>query len=382
MSRDTYEILALKYGEFTQRRRYESFIAADDHDAPHPIDYFVWVVRNSSRTIVVDTGFDAVEGAKRGRKVMRAPAAALEQIGVAAGNLEQVVITHLHYDHAGTLGAFPKARFHLQAAEMAYATGPCMCHAHLRHPFTAEHVCDMVKNVYSGRVVFHDGDTEIAPGISLHKLGGHSRGLQCVRVATATGPVVLASDASHFYENFEKGKVFPITIDIADVLEMTVREAFTFFRGQKKAQTKLKRLMDVGLDYIRLGQPANTLSGGEAQRLKLAGYLSAKRRGRCLFLLDEPTTGLHFSDIVQLLDCFTALLDAGHSLIVVEHNLAVIRAADHVIDLGPEAAEGGGRIVATGTPEAVSRVKESITGRYLAAALAHDEAQRARVIDT
>ncbi len=160
--------------------------------------------------------------------------------------------------------------------------------------------------------------------------------------------------------------------DIADVLEMTVREAFTFFRGQKKAQTKLKRLMDVGLDYICLGQPANTLSGGEAQRLKLAGYLSAKRRGRCLFLLDEPTTGLHFSDIVQLLDCFTALLDAGHSLIVVEHNLALIRAADHIIDLGPEAAEGGGRIISTGTPEAVSRAKESVTGRYLAAALAQD----------
>jgi hypothetical protein len=93
-----------------------------------------------------------------------------------------------------------------------------MCHALLRHPFTAEHVCDMVKNVYSGRVAFHDGDAEIAPGIGLHKIGGHSRGLQCVRVATATGPVVLASDASHFYENFEKGKVFPTTVDIADVL--------------------------------------------------------------------------------------------------------------------------------------------------------------------
>lgn len=219
MSGDTYEILALKYGEFTQRKRFESFIAADDHDGPHPIDYFVWLIRNNERSIVVDTGFDAVEGAKRGRKVARAPAAALEQIGVAAGNVEQVVVTHLHYDHAGTLGAFPKARFHLQEAEMAYATGPCMCHNHLRYPFTVDHVCEMVKNVYSGRVIFHDGDAEIAPGISVHKIGGHSRGLQCVRVATATGPVVLASDASHFYENFEKGKVFPITIDIADVLD-------------------------------------------------------------------------------------------------------------------------------------------------------------------
>jgi glyoxylase-like metal-dependent hydrolase (beta-lactamase superfamily II) len=218
MRSDTYEILALKYAEFTRRRRFESFIAADDHDAPHPIDYFVWVVRNGQRTIVVDTGFDAAEGARRGRNVLRAPAAALEQVGVAAGAVDQVVITHLHYDHAGTLGAFAKARFHLQAAEMAYATGPCMCHAHLRQPFTADHVCDMVKNVFSGRVTFHDGEAEIAPGVSVHRIGGHSRGLQCVRVATAAGPVVLASDASHFYENFEQGKVFPTTVDIADVL--------------------------------------------------------------------------------------------------------------------------------------------------------------------
>ncbi|HEX6000168.1 MAG TPA: N-acyl homoserine lactonase family protein, partial [Hyphomicrobiaceae bacterium] len=137
---------------------------------------------------------------------------------IAAGNVDQVVITHLHYDHAGTLTAFPKARFHLQAAEMAYATGPCMVHAHLRHPFTVDHVCEMVKNVFSGRVIFHDGDAQIAPGVTVHKIGGHSRGLQCVRVATANGPVVLASDASHYYENFETGKVFPITVDIADVL--------------------------------------------------------------------------------------------------------------------------------------------------------------------
>jgi glyoxylase-like metal-dependent hydrolase (beta-lactamase superfamily II) len=93
-----------------------------------------------------------------------------------------------------------------------------MAHAHLRHPFTVDHVCEMVKNVYAGRVIFHDGDAQIAPGVTVHRIGGHSRGLQCVRVATATGPVVLASDAAHYYENFEKGKVFPVTVDIADVL--------------------------------------------------------------------------------------------------------------------------------------------------------------------
>jgi excinuclease ABC subunit A len=158
--------------------------------------------------------------------------------------------------------------------------------------------------------------------------------------------------------------------DIAEVLEMTVREAFTFFRGQTKVQARLKRLIDVGLDYLRLGQPANTLSGGEAQRLKLAAYMSATRRGRSLFILDEPTTGLHFQDVVQLVDCFEALLNVGHSLIVVEHNLQLMKAADYIVDLGPGAADEGGRIVAQGTPEAVARSKESITGRFLAKALA------------
>jgi excinuclease ABC subunit A len=154
--------------------------------------------------------------------------------------------------------------------------------------------------------------------------------------------------------------------NIAEVLEMTVREAFTFFRGQPKVQARLKRLIDVGLDYVRLGQPANTLSGGEAQRLKLAGYTSSARRGRCLFLLDEPTTGLHFSDIVQLLDCFDALLAVGHSLIVVEHNLQLIKSADYVIDLGPGAADEGGQVVVQGTPEMVANNPHSITGRFLA----------------
>jgi glyoxylase-like metal-dependent hydrolase (beta-lactamase superfamily II) len=219
VSTETYEVLAIKYAELAARRRFESFISADDHDAPHPIAYYIWVIRNAKRTIVVDCGFDEAEGAKRGRKVARAPASALELIGVSAAAVEQLIVTHLHYDHAGTLGAFPKACFHLQAAEMAYATGPCMCHAFLRYPFTVDHVCEMVRNVYAGRVRFHDGDGEVAPGITVHKVGGHSRGLQCVRVMTDAGPVVLASDSSHFYENFEQGKVFPVTIDIEDVLK-------------------------------------------------------------------------------------------------------------------------------------------------------------------
>lgn len=161
--------------------------------------------------------------------------------------------------------------------------------------------------------------------------------------------------------------------DISQVLEMTVREAFTFFRGQTKVQARLKRLIDVGLDYVRLGQPANTLSGGESQRLKLAAHMSSTRRGRSLFILDEPTTGLHFQDVVQLLDCFEALVNVGHSMIVVEHNLQLIKSADYLVDLGPGAADQGGRVVARGTPEAVARSEESFTGRFLADALAEAE---------
>lgn len=154
--------------------------------------------------------------------------------------------------------------------------------------------------------------------------------------------------------------------NISDVLQMTVREAFSFFRGQHKVQAKLKALIDVGLDYVRLGQPANTLSSGEAQRLKLGLYLNSTKSKRALFLLDEPTTGLHMADVSKLLDCFDTLLSVGHSMIVVEHHLQLIRNADWVIDLGPGAAEAGGTVVVAGTPEDVAACKDSLTGKFLA----------------
>ena len=158
-------------------------------------------------------------------------------------------------------------------------------------------------------------------------------------------------------------------LNIADVLSMTVREAFSFFRGQNKVQEKLKRLIDVGLDYLQLGQPANTLSSGEAQRLKLAAYMSTHKRNRTLFILDEPSTGLHFNDILQLQDCFDTLLALGHSLIVVEHNLQLMKAADYIIDIGPGAADEGGSVIAQGTPEDLTKIEKSHTGRFLREAL-------------
>ncbi|MBR3219146.1 MAG: ATP-binding cassette domain-containing protein, partial [Thermoguttaceae bacterium] len=154
--------------------------------------------------------------------------------------------------------------------------------------------------------------------------------------------------------------------NIAEVLNMTVHEAFTFFRNNSKIQQKLKNLKDVGLEYLRLGQPANTLSGGESQRLKLAAYLQTTKKGRCLFLMDEPTTGLHFADNIQLLNSFNHLLEIGHSLVIIEHNTQMMMAADYIVDLGPGAGEAGGQIVAEGTPEQVARCAQSATGRCLA----------------
>ena len=130
-------------------------------------------------------------------------------------------------------------------------------------------------------------------------------------------------------------------------------------------QTKLKALIDVGLEYIRLGQPATTLSSGEAQRLKLALYLNASNKKRALFIMDEPTTGLHMKDINRLIDCFDTLITAGHSVIAIEHNLQLIKNSDYVIDLGPGAADDGGTVVASGTPEDIARCKDSLTGKYL-----------------
>jgi excinuclease ABC subunit A len=152
---------------------------------------------------------------------------------------------------------------------------------------------------------------------------------------------------------------------IADVLEMSVEEALRFFAKIPKLRRRLQTLHDVGLDYIKLGQAATTLSGGEAQRVKLASELSKIATGRTLYILDEPTTGLHFADIEKLLEVLQRLVDAGNTVLVIEHNLDVIKQADWIIDLGPEGGEAGGEVLATGTPEQVAEVKESATGRYL-----------------
>ena len=152
---------------------------------------------------------------------------------------------------------------------------------------------------------------------------------------------------------------------INDVLEMSVEEGMEFFSNIPKIYRKLKTISDVGLGYIKIGQPATTLSGGEAQRVKLATELSKRSTGKTIYILDEPTTGLHIADVHRLVDVLQLLVDGGNTVVVIEHNLDLIKTADYLIDLGPEGGDGGGTIVAKGTPEQVAKVEKSFTGQYL-----------------
>jgi excinuclease ABC subunit A len=161
--------------------------------------------------------------------------------------------------------------------------------------------------------------------------------------------------------------------NIADVLDMTVNEAAEFFSAMPPLYRKLKTLQDVGLGYIHLGQPATTLSGGEAQRVKLASELARIPRGHTIYILDEPTTGLHCADIDQLLTVLLRLRDKGNTVLVIEHNLDVIKVADHIIDLGPEGGDDGGYLIAAGTPEEIAACKKSYTGQHLKDILKKDK---------
>jgi glyoxylase-like metal-dependent hydrolase (beta-lactamase superfamily II) len=218
VSDDVHEVHAITYAR-VDRRSPENFLGGDPHDVPMPLNYYVWLIVREGRTIVVDTGFDQRGAELRKREITRPVREGLTAFGVDPGGVEDVIITHLHYDHVGDFEAFPHARFHLQDREMAYATGRHMCHDRLRKPFDIEHVTGMVRQVYAGRVAFHDGAVELDRGLSLHRVGGHSDGLQIVRVHTRRGWVVVASDASHFYANLETGNPFPLVFNVGDMLE-------------------------------------------------------------------------------------------------------------------------------------------------------------------
>jgi glyoxylase-like metal-dependent hydrolase (beta-lactamase superfamily II) len=215
---NAYEIYALRYATMSPRTPHLNFLIPDPHEtAAQDLDYFVWLVRGHGREILVDTGFNAEEAKLRGRKLTHNPVDVLSGFGVKAESIKDIIVTHLHYDHAGNLDRFANARFHLQDREMSYATGRCMCNGMLRHPFSVEHVALMVRHVYGERVTFHSGDGEVAPGVTVHRVGGHSDGLQVVRVETERGPVVLASDAAHYYANLQKRSPFPIVYNVGDM---------------------------------------------------------------------------------------------------------------------------------------------------------------------
>ena len=213
-----HEVYAIRYAHH-DRPSSENYMRGDLHDVIEPLAYFVWAIVGPHGTFIVDTGFGADMAAKRGRKLLRPVVDGLKALNIAADEVKDVIVTHLHYDHCGNHDAFPRARYHLQDIEMAYATGRCMCHPELKIPFEEDDVVAMVRKVFAGRVVFHDGDDEIAPGITVHHIGGHSKGLQAVRVKTARGDVVLASDAIHLYEHLETDKVFPITYNAEDAVK-------------------------------------------------------------------------------------------------------------------------------------------------------------------
>lgn len=218
MSEPEYQVYAVKYGERAARRA-EHFVGGDRHDAPMPMDYFVWAAVGGGRTWVIDTGFSRADGEGRGRTYLRSVTSGLAAIGIDAATVTDVVLTHLHYDHVGGFAELPAARFHLQDKEMAYATGRHMARAALSHGFTPQQVADLVLEVFKGRVAFHDGDEELAPGLSVHLVAGHTLGLQSVRLNTSVGHIVVASDAAHYYENFERARPFIAVHDIGAMLD-------------------------------------------------------------------------------------------------------------------------------------------------------------------
>lgn len=217
MSLKTWEAFALRYASVAKRRQ-ENFIAYDPHDGPMPMDYFVWFLRCGNETILVDTGFSVATAQRRGRTHLRCPIESLKAAGVALDDIRDTIITHAHYDHAGNTRLLPRTRFHVQESEMRYATGRDMRHAFCRHAYDVDDVCDLLHALFQDRVVYHDGSHDLRSGISLHWVGGHTGGMQIVRVHTRRGWVVLASDATHYLANLRQRSPFPIVADVAQML--------------------------------------------------------------------------------------------------------------------------------------------------------------------
>ncbi len=214
-----YEVFAIKYAELKARPATDTIIGADPHDAPFDMAYYVWLIRSGPAVFVVDTGFGKAAAQKRGRQFLRSPADGLKALKVNPAAVTNVIVTHLHYDHIGNADLFPNALFHIQDKEVAFATGRYMRHRFFRDMYEVEDVLGFVRDVYADRVVFHEGDDEIAPGLTVHLSSGHTPGLQFVRVHTRQGWLVLAADACHYTHLRERDEVYPVVFDPGGLLE-------------------------------------------------------------------------------------------------------------------------------------------------------------------
>ena len=217
-----YEVFALRVGANGKRTVRENFMydaCCGDPNALMPLDYCFWVIRNEQHVVVVDTCFVPATAARRNREMFRLPQESLQLLGIDPAQVPDVIITHLHWDHAGNLGLFPRARVHLQEEELRFCTGPKMSHHAIRKTYEAEDVMSAIKNLFEGRLRLYKGVAEIVPGVTVHPVGGHTPGSQVVRVPTQRGWVVLASDSAHLWANIRLRSPFPILDDLAQTLE-------------------------------------------------------------------------------------------------------------------------------------------------------------------
>lgn len=217
-SPEPFAVYAIRYAT-VDRHASENFIGGDPHEDGMPMDYFVWAAVSASKTWIIDTGFNRAAAARRKRNFLRCPSEGLRLLGIDAATTQDVIVTHLHYDHIGNFDLFPAARFHLQDAELAYATGRYMAKRFFAGAYEVDEVVAMVRNVYAGRVRFYEGDAQLAPNLSLHLVGGHTKGLQVVRLWTENGWMVLASDATHYLANMQQQRPFPIVADVTQMVD-------------------------------------------------------------------------------------------------------------------------------------------------------------------
>lgn len=220
MMTPSYSVYALRYGCHQSRKWRENLLYKDIHDDQEmPLDFYFWVIPMANRVVLVDTGFDKAAATKRNRLLIHEPTYLLSQLDIAPADVTDVIITHMHYDHAGNLDLFPNAIFHVQEEELAFCTGKSMGHKPLRHPIECEHVTSAIRILFGDRMVFYKGNAALVDGINLIHIGGHTPGLQAVKINTERGNIILASDAIHYWDNMVETNPFPIFIDLPRVLD-------------------------------------------------------------------------------------------------------------------------------------------------------------------